>query len=122
MSNLFLLGMSALERAQEKAEEARLRSISENAVGLKAEYALLRDQMERLCLLNQALWELVSAKTGLTEADLERKAQEVDLRDGVQDGKVTAHPLRCPRCARVSSSRHRQCLYCGMLFEGNVFG
>ena len=49
-------------------------------------------------------------------------ATEIDLRDGKADGKITAHPLRCPSCDRVSSSRHAKCLYCGQEFEGSLFG
>ena len=30
--------------------------------------------------------------------------------------------LRCPKCGRVSNSRHRRCLYCGLEFQGDIFG
>ncbi|HNZ49165.1 MAG TPA: hypothetical protein PLZ53_02805 [Candidatus Hydrogenedentes bacterium] len=82
----------------------------------------LRNEVERLCLLNQAMWELICSKLGLTDADLEKKAQEVDLRDGKLDGKMTTHPVRCPQCGRVSNSRLKKCMYCNMEFEGSAFG
>jgi hypothetical protein len=82
----------------------------------------LAQQIERLSLMNQALWELLRDRVGITEAELEQKAQEVDLRDGVADGKMTATAVRCPTCQRVNNSRHAKCLYCGQLFQKPVFG
>lgn len=94
--------------------------------GLPAEaQAAIRDlehHVARLSLMNQALWELVREKARLTDKDLEEKAREIDLRDGVEDGKVTDVALKCPTCGRVSNSKHYKCLYCGQLFEKPVFG
>lgn len=82
----------------------------------------LEHQVGRLALLNQALWELVRERLGLKDADLERMAREIDLRDGVEDGRITVTPLECPTCGRISSSKHWKCLYCGQLFEKPVMG
>ncbi len=81
----------------------------------------LQERLDRMTLMNQALWEIVRARLQLSDADLEKMAQEIDLRDGSQDGKYTSHPLKCPNCGRVSNSRHKKCLYCGLLFEGDAF-
>ena len=82
----------------------------------------LEDRVERLCLLNQALWELLRERLHLTDADLAAMAQTVDLRDGIADGKISSAAVRCPSCQRVCNSRHAQCLYCGQLFEKPLFG
>jgi hypothetical protein len=92
------------------------------AASQKSETECLREQVERITLLNQALWEIVRDRLQLSDGDLEKVAQEVDLRDGKQDGRLSEHPLQCPRCGRVSNSRHKKCLYCGLLFEGDAFG
>lgn len=92
------------------------------AVSQKGELQELRDQVARLTLLSQAMWEIIRDRLQLSDADLEKIAQQVDLRDGVQDGRMSEHPLQCPRCKRVSNSRHKKCLYCGLLFEGDAFG
>jgi len=81
----------------------------------------LSEQVERLSLLNQAMWELLSGKLGFTDADLERLAAEIDLRDGKSDGKISQTPVRCPSCSRVNNSRHGQCMYCGTLFAKMLF-
>lgn len=81
----------------------------------------LERQLERMALLNQALWELVREKLSLTDADLERVAQEVDLRDGVPDGRITARAVRCPTCSRINNTRHKKCIYCSTEFESMPF-
>lgn len=82
----------------------------------------LRHEIARLQLMNQALWELIKGRLNVTEAELEQKANEIDLRDGVQDEAITVTPLKCPTCGRVSSSRHWKCLYCGQEFEKPALG
>jgi lipopolysaccharide biosynthesis regulator YciM len=82
----------------------------------------LEHQVERLALLNQALWELTRARLKLTDEDLMNVAHDVDMRDGIEDERITNTPLRCPRCGRISSSKHWKCLYCGLEFEKPVMG
>ncbi len=123
MGNLFMTGMLAAQTARDSMEKnAQVRNMALENAALKTDAAEMRDQLERLCLLTQAMWELVSQKLGLTETNLEKAAQEIDLRDGIADGKMSAHPLRCPQCGRISNSKHKKCLYCGLLFEGSLFG
>jgi predicted nucleic acid-binding Zn-ribbon protein len=82
----------------------------------------LEHQVARLALLNQALWELLRERVGLSDADLKKKTGEVDLRDGVPDGALTHGPLQCPTCGRISNSKHWKCLYCGQEFEKPIMG
>lgn len=77
----------------------------------------LEFEVQRLQLLNQALWELLRGKLNLTDAELDQKVSDVDLRDGVKDGRITDIALKCPTCSRISSSKHWKCLYCGQEFE-----
>ena len=71
------------------------------------------ERMEKLTLITMAMWELLRDNSKLTEAHLLEKVQEIDLRDGVPDGKVTAKVSQCPKCQRTMSPRHHTCLYCG---------
>ncbi|HDP34325.1 MAG TPA: hypothetical protein ENN29_04355 [Candidatus Hydrogenedentes bacterium] len=123
MYNIFLSGLAVSDQAQTVASQtSALRQAAQSAAAARTDVSEMRDQVERLAMLTQAMWELVAERLHLTETDLEQKAQEVDLRDGKADGKMSSHPLRCPQCGRVSNSRHKKCLYCGLLFEGSVFG
>ena len=122
MNGIFLAGMVGDRMSKVASETAATRRTAEVAAGTRTDVKELRDQVERSSMLIQAMWELLAERLNLTDQDLEKKALEVDLRDGVKDGKMTAHPLRCPQCGRVSNSRHKKCLYCGLLFEGSLFG
>ncbi len=73
----------------------------------------LEERIDKLLLVNMAVWELLKERTSLTEEDLLAKVQEVDLRDGVADGKVTKLVKKCHKCSRTMSPKHRKCLYCG---------
>jgi len=116
MAGIWLAGMQGtgqgdLIRSQE------LTVAREQSSMMARELKDLNHQIARLSLLNQALWELIRERIKVTDAELEQKAREVDLRDGVEDGCVTNTPLQCPRCGRVSNSKHWKCLYCGQDFE-----
>lgn len=82
----------------------------------------LEDELRRVKLLNQALWELLREHADLTDADLDQRAKEIDARDGVLDGKFTQRPLRCPDCKQISSSLEWQCVYCGLKFDKPAMG
>lgn len=97
-------------------------STSSSDVGLRNDVKELQERLGRLTLLTQAMWELVQAKTGITEEELAAKALEIDLRDGIEDGAMTIVPLRCPSCGRISSSKHWKCLYCGQAFQRPAMG
>ncbi len=73
----------------------------------------LEDRLDKLTLISMAMWELLKQRGKLSEADLLAKVQELDLRDGVPDGKVTRTARQCPQCDRTMSPRHKKCLYCG---------
>ena len=76
----------------------------------------MTDRLDRLGLLCTAMWELLSQRAGVTEADLIEKVAEVDLRDGAADGKARHKSVKtCPSCGRSMSTRHRRCLFCGEL-------
>ncbi len=70
-------------------------------------------QVRRLTLMNQALWELLQEKMGLTEAEFLAKITEVDGRDGQVDGKLTSARMTCPSCQRPQLGRKNdRCDFC----------
>ena len=81
----------------------------------------LEDSLARTLMICEAMWELVRDKGGLTDADLFAKIEEVDLRDGVLDGKNHVKTVPCPQCQRTVSTRHARCLYCGYGFAKSTF-
>jgi len=73
----------------------------------------LKTTVERLALTNAALVEILSERVGVTERDILEKIEEIDLRDGVKDGKITMKPRNCSKCSRVLPAKRKICLYCG---------
>jgi hypothetical protein len=77
----------------------------------------VHDRMERLVLVTEALWELLSERAGLTAADLAARVREIDARDGHEDGRrsaVTDAPqIRCPSCQAVVPAGKTKCQFCG---------
>jgi hypothetical protein len=82
-----------------------------------------RKNTERLYLVVQAMWELLKDKAGLTDADLDAKVQEIDMRDGRLDGQDSTQtaPLACRQCGRTILSGQAQCSWCGTQAEGGPF-
>lgn len=92
---------SAGRRGEDKAEDA---------VELTQR---LSARVDRLTLINMALWSLMKERTGLTEEDLAKRIQEIDLADGQLDGKIRTQIKNCPHCQRTLSQKHNRCLFCG---------
>jgi hypothetical protein len=79
---------------------------------VERQLAEAKERMDRLVLVVHAMWTLVSEKTGLTEAELLQRINDLDAADGVIDGRVVRPPMRCSCGAMVSRKMHR-CLFCG---------
>ena len=73
----------------------------------------LGEKVDRLALICRAMWELVRERNHLSEEDLLDKISEVDLSDGILDGKVRTPQKRCSSCGKVLSRKHMRCYYCG---------
>ncbi|WP_309397592.1 hypothetical protein [Cerasicoccus maritimus] len=69
----------------------------------------------RQALASQAMWELIRERFDLTDQDLTDRMLEIDLRDGVADGKMTQRIVECPSCRRNSNSSRASCIYCGSI-------
>jgi len=88
-------------------------SATSSATEAKEKARWANDRLDRLVLVSSAVWQLVRDRMGLTEEELADKIQELDLSDGVLDGKMRRELRRCAACGRVLSKRHQTCMYCG---------
>src|SRR4029453_17557864 len=111
-------GALSRERNQMRSEMTEVKSKSLDS---NTRVRLLEDRLEKSLMACEALWTLVRDKLGATEQDLLERINEIDLMDGLQDGKAKTKPLECPHCGRVVSRRHQKCLYCGASFEAEPF-
>ena len=111
-----LIQQGQIGRATAAAETAKF-DARNNAERLHKEVIRLEAKLDRLAIITQSLWELLSEKTNLTESDIKARIAEIDARDGRQDGKITGQPIECSQCGRTAHSRLRACPYCGSPLE-----
>lgn len=102
--------------------EVKAEAASDTAKQLRFEINDLKRKCDALTITSQALWELLRTNTGLSDETILQQMQEIDLRDGSLDGKISRRVVRCSRCGRGSNSDRKLYLYCGAkLPSGNVF-
>ena len=75
----------------------------------------IEERISKLSIVTQAVWSFLKETQHLDDIDLLNKIEQIDLEDGVKDGKVTAVVTDCPACNRRINTRYRTCLYCGEL-------
>lgn len=91
-----------------------LDSMNRNAQETQAEsHTIISNRIDQLTLLNHAISEIICEKLGVSNQEIIDKMMEIDLRDGVQDGKYTAPPKDCPDCQAKISREFNRCLFCG---------
>lgn len=92
--------------AKSTASGANVRSHSN-----RTDIGHLNEKIESLSLLTQAMWEMLE-ENGFSRTELERKIEEIDLRDGVRDGRVTGS-THCPECGHRLRQNRINCYWCG---------
>ena len=76
----------------------------------------LAAEIQRLEMLNEAMWRLLKSRLDLSDEDLEPLIREVDLEDGRLDGRWKPKEMpvvQCPTCQRKTSVKRPVCVYCG---------
>ncbi len=85
------------------------------AADVRRQGELLQCDVEKLFMLTEALWTILKEKHGYTDEELMGRVNEIDLRDGKLDGKVTTEKVQpdCTHCGRKIIGKRPVCLYCG---------
>jgi len=102
-------------KQQDDISQARFMSgmAQKKTMDVNADMRSLRQSVDKLVLINRALWEILAESRGLSDEYLMNKVNEIDLRDGTLDGKIRAAIKKCPSCGRTLSQSRDTCLYCG---------
>jgi len=74
----------------------------------RAEVQHLRDALHRSAIANEAMWQILSAKLGVTEDELRQTIATVEKQHEQDHG-----PITCPGCHRPTSRNYPKCYYCG---------
>ena len=98
-----------------------LESSSIEAKGGMRRVSQMQRSLDALCLTSVAMWELLSERLGVKEDELLAKIQEIDLRDGRLDGKITRPPKQCTACQSPNNPSRSQCMYCGKPLPSTPF-
>ena len=85
------------------------------------ELKVMQANLAKTLMICEALWEILRDEHGYTEDNLHKKLYEIDMRDGVLDGKNQRKISDCPNCGRKVSPRHPACIYCGTIIDNSVF-
>ena len=111
-----LLDIFIHREARSATEEAAAASLKARTSATRIDF--LEERIDRLALVNEALWRLLKEKVGISDQEMLDRIQEVDLSDGRLDGRVRHASVTCPKCKRTIGSRHRRCIYCGETTPG----
>lgn len=104
--------MDPIDEGREK-DRRRLSGSIENRVDqLLDRTAEQERRIDRLVLACQALFEILRERDGLTSAEIQARINEIDLRDGVLDGKMKPQVVKCTGCGRPVSSSRPKCIFC----------
>lgn len=80
---------------------------------------VLQQSIEKLALVNAAMWSLLQEKAHLKDEDLANRMQQIDMMDGVADGRISPQKaMLCAKCQRTLSRTHERCMYCGAYNPG----
>lgn len=108
----FILGYHAGSRTAGRAASlARSAAVADGTVHTNR-IEDLNERIDQLAMIVRGMWALLE-EGGVTPEQLIAKLEELDLQDGVADGKVTRGPVDCPSCdSRVAAGLSR-CQFCG---------
>ncbi|MCU7844236.1 MAG: zinc ribbon domain-containing protein [Candidatus Thiodiazotropha sp. (ex Monitilora ramsayi)] len=94
-------------RVKSVTGETQVRSHSNSS-----DIVYVEEKLDNLILITHAIWELLE-ENGISENQLEKKIKEIDLRDGIKDGKSSSTITSCPECGKKIKSRRSNCFWCG---------
>ena len=94
---------------------------SRQASAANEQIQFVKADIEKLLMITEALWTLLKEQHGYSDEELAKRVEEIDLRDGKLDGKVSLTPKQCPSCSRPVSRKRPTCLYCGEEIKADLF-
>ena len=109
-----LYALGRLQQVSQDASYAAQRAAS-NIDMVQIKLQGIEQHVDRLTLTTVALIEILRERHGVSDAELEAKMREIDMRDGRQDGRIQQQrqPSNCPACGRPNGPMRATCLYCG---------
>ena len=79
----------------------------------------LDERIDRLLLLTEAMWELLSKHLGFTDEHLAHMVATIDHRDGHLDNRAARPARRCQACESAVPADRPTCQFCGVEVPGS---
>ena len=119
MTNLVSLavGIAAHRRINSITSDMRSQKINLDECDLST--VSMRQDIEKLYMLVEALWLIVKATSGMNDEDLAELVKQIDLQDGKLDGRNSSNAAirKCANCGRILLRGQSKCAYCGKEFH-----
>ena len=110
--------LSNPQEARIGKSEERIESATLTLETLKRQIADAFDRIDHANLVTIALWELIAERLGLTVEQIRARVSDIDLRDGVHDGRYGGDVPCCTGCGRQIRPKRTRCMYCGLPRRG----
>jgi hypothetical protein len=114
----FILGYSAGSATASRAASLARSAAAADGVLHTNRLEDANERIDELAIIIRALWALMEEQ-GMTAEQLTAKIEEIDLADGVADGKMTQRPTQCPSCQAKVAVGLTNCQYCGASVTGS---
>ena len=85
---------------------------SNQITNLDEEFRELERRLERLAVVNKAMWTLLRSKLDLSDIDLRSMIVEIDAADGTVGGRSGRRTQVCSGCGRNLAMKQTRCQYC----------
>ena len=104
-------------RDQERAMRSEMYFLDKKSAKAKDQLKVLQHEVGELALVCKTLMRIILEKGLCTGKELGELMHEIDLEDGVADGRVTPKGPQnsdiCPECDHTIKGGKKRCLYCG---------
>ena len=105
-----------------RSAEKRAQRAEEKTVDLAGGAGSVQRRLDVMTLANQALFEILRDRLGISEEEVIYRMAEIDGRDGRKDGKIGATVVSCRRCGKKVSTARQRCMYCReLVVDGHLF-
>lgn len=113
----FLFDNDYKQRRSIKQLQAEAEASAESSANLAQQVYRLEARVNQLQLLANALVSVIETKQLATREELEVLVQQIDLLDGLEDGKIGQQEWstapRCAHCNHYVNPAREACVYCG---------
>jgi hypothetical protein len=103
--------MELLHTDESPVEKSPLKSRS--ITGMEERLLEVEDRVNKLLLVNAALYDIIKDKLNLTDDDIAYKINELNDKNFLREQKTDQYVRKCRKCGKNLIQRRTICVYCG---------